>query len=127
MLEQISQNLYLYRDTCNVYVVKAGHRAVLIDFGSGRVLNELGDLGISQVDWILHTHHHRDQCQGDALANERQIPIAVPAHERPYFEEVEVFWGSRQILFEAYPPPLGPTSSPENATRLPSIVPNIAM
>ena len=97
MLKQISENLYLYRDTCNVYVVKAGHRAVLIDFGSGRVLDELGDLGISQVDWILHTHHHRDQCQGDALANERKIPIAVPAHERPYFEEVEVFWGSRQI------------------------------
>ena len=70
---------------------------MLIDFGSGLVLDELGDLGISQVDWILHTHHHRDQCQGDAIANERKIPIAVPAHEQPYFEEVEVFWKSRQI------------------------------
>ncbi len=97
MLKKISENLFLFRDTCNVYVLKDGGKAVLVDFGSGGVLNELGDLGISQVDWILHTHHHRDQCQGDKLANERSIPIAVPAHERPYFEEVEVFWGSRQI------------------------------
>ena len=97
MFEKISASLYLFEDTCNVYVVKEGNRGVLIDFGSGRVLEELGDLGITQVDWILHTHHHRDQCQGDALANERGIPIAVPAHEQSYFEEVEVFWGARQI------------------------------
>ena len=97
MLEKISDHLYLFRDTCNVYVVTDGSRALLVDFGSGRVVDHLGDVGVSQVDWILHTHHHRDQCQGDSLANERNIPIAVPAHELPYFEEVEVFWGSRQI------------------------------
>lgn len=97
MLEKLSENLYLYRDTCNVYVVRDGQKALLIDFGSGSVLDEIAEIGISQVDWILHTHHHRDQCQGDHLANERKIPIAVPSHELPYFEEVEVFWGSRQI------------------------------
>ena len=97
MLEKLSANLYLCRDTCNVYVVRDGDKALLIDFGSGAVLDDLPDLGITQVEWILHTHHHRDQCQGDHLANERGIPIAVPAHELPYFEEVEVFWGSRQI------------------------------
>jgi glyoxylase-like metal-dependent hydrolase (beta-lactamase superfamily II) len=97
MLHTISENLFRFEDTCNVYVVKNGSHAVLIDFGSGRVLDHLGELDITQVDWILHTHHHRDQCQGDKLANEQEIPIAVPAHELPYFEEVEVFWGSRQI------------------------------
>ena len=96
-MEKITENLYLFEDTCNVYVVKDGTRALLVDFGSGKVLDHLSEIGVTQVDWILHTHHHRDQCQGDSLANERRIPIAVPAHERPYFEEVEVFWGSRQI------------------------------
>ena len=97
MIEKITDNLYLFEDTCNVYVVKDGSRALLIDFGSGKVLDHLGEIGVIQVDWILHTHHHRDQCQGDHLANERGIPIAVPAQERCYFDEVEVFWGSRQI------------------------------
>ncbi len=97
MFERISENLYLYRDICNVYVLRNGSRAILIDFGSGAVLDHLGDIGVSSVEWVLHTHHHRDQCQADHIANERGIPIAVPAHERPYFDEVEVFWGSRQI------------------------------
>lgn len=97
MFQRLSDNLYLYRDICNVYALRDGNRAILIDFGTGAVLDHLGEIGVSQVDWILHTHHHRDQCQGDRIANERRIPIAVPAHERPYFDEVEVFWGSRQI------------------------------
>lgn len=97
MLEKLSDHLYLFRDLCDVYVVVHDDRAALIDFGSGDVLQHLGDIGVTGVDWILHTHHHRDQCQGDPIANERGIPVAVPAHERPYFDEVEVFWGSRQI------------------------------
>jgi glyoxylase-like metal-dependent hydrolase (beta-lactamase superfamily II) len=97
MFEKISENLYLFRDLCNVYVVKDGDRALLVDFGAGNVLDHLAEIGVSKVEWILHTHHHRDQCQGDYRANELRIPIAVPAHERSYFDEVEVFWGSRQI------------------------------
>src|SRR5206468_4905049 len=46
-------------------------------------------------------HHHRDQAQGDHLAVERRIPIAVPAHERYLFEDVERFWQNRRI-FELY-------------------------
>lgn len=97
MFEKLSDSLYLYRDICNVYVIKDGPKAILIDLGSGAVLDSLSEIGVSQVDWVLHTHHHRDQCQGDSIANQRRIPIAVPAYERPYFDEVEVFWGSRQI------------------------------
>ena len=97
MLGKLSDHLYLFRDLCNVYVVTNGHRCVLIDFGAGDVLPHLPEIGVTEIDWILHTHHHRDQCQGDHLANERRIPIAVPAHERSYFDEVEVFWGARQI------------------------------
>src|SRR5580704_3380642 len=58
-LTRISSNLYVLRDTCNVYVLKDGNRALLIDFGSGHVLTLLGQIGVSQVDAILHTHHHR--------------------------------------------------------------------
>jgi len=97
MFEKLSEHLFLFRDLCNVYVVTNGSRAILIDFGAGKVLDHLSELGVTRVDWILHTHHHRDQCQGDAIANERGIPIAVPSHERSYFDEVEVFWGARQI------------------------------
>jgi len=100
-LTQVSPNLYLLRDTCNVYVLKDGSRALLIDFGSGHVLNLLGQMGVTRVDAVLHTHHHRDQCQGDARAAAERIPIIVPQHERYLFEDAENFWRNRRI-FELY-------------------------
>lgn len=101
-LKKLSDNLYLFEDTTNVYIVRDGSRAVLIDFGSGKVLDHLREAGISQVDWILHTHHHREQCQGDYKAVERKIPIAVPAHERHLFEDAENFWRNRRVFHLYY-------------------------
>ncbi len=98
---RISENLFLFEDTCNVYLIRSGTSGLLIDFGSGAILNHLPQLGVTSLEWILHTHHHRDQAQGDGLAVERRIPIAVPAHEREYFEDVERFWQNRRI-FELY-------------------------
>ncbi|MDX1982069.1 MAG: MBL fold metallo-hydrolase [Bryobacteraceae bacterium] len=101
-VKKLSPNLYLFEDTCNVYIIRDGPRCVLIDFGSGKVLDHLRGLGITQVDWILHTHHHRDQCQGDYKAAARNIPIAVPAHERHLFEDAENFWRNRRVFHLYY-------------------------
>ena len=98
---KISDNLFAFEDTCNVYVVRDGANCVLIDFGSGKVLDHLRDLGISKVDYVLHTHHHRDQCQGDRKAIARSIPIAVPAHEKHLFADAENFWRNRRV-YELY-------------------------
>jgi glyoxylase-like metal-dependent hydrolase (beta-lactamase superfamily II) len=98
---RLSENLFLLEDTCNVYLIRNGQRGILIDFGSGAILNYLPEFGISKIDWILHTHHHRDQAQGDHLAVALRIPIAVPEHERKYFESAEDFWRDRRI-FEMY-------------------------
>ncbi|MFB3921961.1 MAG: MBL fold metallo-hydrolase [Terriglobia bacterium] len=101
-LTQLSPHLYVLRDTCNVYVLKDGERALLIDFGSGHVLKLLGEIGVTKVDGILHTHHHRDQCQGDARAVAERIPIRVPVQERELFEDAENFWRNRRIFHLYY-------------------------
>jgi glyoxylase-like metal-dependent hydrolase (beta-lactamase superfamily II) len=101
-LTQISPNLYLLRDTCNVYVIKDGSRAILIDFGSGHVLSLLGQIGVSKVEAVLHTHHHRDQCQGDARAVAARTPIFVPEHERHLFEDAETYWRTRRVFHQYY-------------------------
>jgi glyoxylase-like metal-dependent hydrolase (beta-lactamase superfamily II) len=95
---KLTDNLFLFEDTCNVFVVRSGNRAVLIDFGSGKVMEHFRDMGVSSVDWILHTHHHRDQCQGDGRAVAERIPIAVPAHERHLFADAENFWRNRRVF-----------------------------
>lgn len=101
-LKRLSENLYMLEDTCNVYLVRDGNRGLLIDFGSGTILDYLSGLGISKVDWILHTHHHRDQCQGDYKAVERSIPVVVPAHETHLFADAENFWRNRRVFHLYY-------------------------
>ena len=57
-------DLFLWTDTCNVWVIKDGDAALLIDLGDGSVLPRLADIGVKTVEWVLFTHHHREQCQG---------------------------------------------------------------
>ncbi len=97
-LRQLSPSLYVLEDTCNVYLVKDGGHGLVIDFGSGTILELAGQAGVSAVEWVLHTHHHRDQAQGDGRAAALRIPVAAPEHERYLFESVESFWRNRRIF-----------------------------
>jgi glyoxylase-like metal-dependent hydrolase (beta-lactamase superfamily II) len=81
-----------------VYAIVKGEAAVLIDFGSGGILDQLPSIGVRKVGWVLHTHFHRDQAQGDEIAKARGIKIAVPAGERKYFENVEALWNEKKVL-----------------------------
>jgi glyoxylase-like metal-dependent hydrolase (beta-lactamase superfamily II) len=96
-LDKCSPHLFIFHDTCNVYILKKDKEAVLIDFGSGVVLDRLSEIGVERIDAILHTHHHRDQCQGDQKAVDLGIPIHVPEHERRLFDRAELFWATKQL------------------------------
>ena len=80
-------DLYLWTDTCNVYVVRDGDSALLIDLGDGSVLDHLSELGVKQVDWVLFTHHHREQCQGAPRLKGSNAKVGAPAAERDLFEQ----------------------------------------
>lgn len=97
-LNRIGPNVFAFKDTCNVYAIVAGDEAILIDFGSGAILDKLPSIGVKKVCWILHTHFHRDQCQGDQIAKAQGIKIAVPAAERKYFENAESFWNEKKVF-----------------------------
>jgi glyoxylase-like metal-dependent hydrolase (beta-lactamase superfamily II) len=100
-LSQILPGVFRYRDTCNVYAIVRNQKALLIDFGSGEILKSLPEINARQVNWILHTHFHRDQCQGDRLAKAQGVRIAVPEAERKYFETAEQLWQQKKV-FDLY-------------------------
>src|SRR4051794_41273919 len=92
--EQVAEGVVRIRDTCNVYVLRSGREAVLVDFGSGLVLDRLAELGVDRVTDVLVTHHHRDQVQGLARAAEaggrvlgapggEGVVARAPPHPRP--------------------------------------------
>ncbi len=93
----ISSNLYRLRDTCNVYLVKDGESGVLIDFGSGAILDEAAGAGAPAIGDVLVTHHHRDQVQGLTRAVGAGINIWVPPVERDLIADVEPHWQERAI------------------------------
>ncbi len=95
--EKISENLYRVSDVCNVYVIKSGDKALLIDSGDGRVLEVLKEIGVRKIDWVLHTHSHRDQCQGTPRLVEAGAEVAVPEKEERFFTDVQSFWNDFQI------------------------------
>ncbi len=89
--EEILPNLYVFRDTCNVYVLKDNSRAILIDLGSGEIFKYLDNLNIERIDWILFTHHHREVCQGFQkiinLPTCNNVKIAAPIYELELFTQ----------------------------------------
>ena len=86
-----------YRDTCNVYVLRSGREAVLVDFGAGDVLDDLGSLGIDRVTDVLVTHAHRDQIQGLRRAVDHGARVWVPPMEADLVVDADRRWQRRQI------------------------------
>jgi glyoxylase-like metal-dependent hydrolase (beta-lactamase superfamily II) len=97
-LIRLSEHLYRCDDTCNVYLLVDGDAGLLIDAGSGAVLDRLADAGIGRIDWVLHTHHHRDQCWGTPRLREHGARVAVPEYERHLFDQAELFWRTRRTF-----------------------------
>lgn len=98
---EVAPGVHRFADTCNVYIVlsegTAAGGAVAIDFGSGDVLDHLGELGLQTLDAVLMTHHHRDQGQGLPRAVAAGIPIHVPPVEQDLFARVDEMWHSRTL------------------------------
>jgi glyoxylase-like metal-dependent hydrolase (beta-lactamase superfamily II) len=94
---QITPNVFRYSDTVNVYVLRQDRQAILIDFGSGDVLDHLEQFGVDEVTDVLVTHHHRDGVQGLARAHAEGIRTWVPASERDLFDRVDEHWQARPL------------------------------
>ena len=94
---QLSDHLHRWSDTCNVYCVTRGDRGLLIDAGSGEVLDHLAEIGVKQIEWVLHTHHHRDQAWGTNRLRAAGVKVAVPEHERHLFDQADLFWQHKRV------------------------------
>jgi len=91
-MSRLSANLFLFEDTCNVYLIKKGDRALLVGFGSGKILDHLSEAGVGKVERVLLTHHHRNQAQGLVDLENRSFLVTVPEREARLFEDAEGFW-----------------------------------
>ncbi len=100
-ITKLTEHLLVYRGPVNVGIVRDGAKALLIDLGDGRVLAALAEMGISSVERVLFTHHHRDQACGAHLLAD-SVRISVPAAERDHFEKVTTYWSDPKCRWHIY-------------------------
>jgi glyoxylase-like metal-dependent hydrolase (beta-lactamase superfamily II) len=94
----VESRVSCFRDTCNVYVLRDGRDAVLVDFGDGDVLDHLDEAGVERVTDILITHHHRDQLGGLRRAVDAGIRIWVPPVEEALVAHADEHWRRRRTM-----------------------------
>jgi len=97
LLIKISDNLYSFKDCCNVYLIKDGDSGILIDFSSGRILNHISEVGVKKIKSVFITHHHRDQIQGLVELKNKDFDIYIPDGEKQFISDAEAFWKNVHI------------------------------
>ncbi|MFC1508715.1 MBL fold metallo-hydrolase [Candidatus Omnitrophota bacterium] len=85
-IKQIVKDVWLIKDSCNVYIIKKGNRAVAVDFGSGRWFEKLSRFGIHHLDHVFLTHHHADQCAGLQRGFSGQFEVHAPTGEEKFLD-----------------------------------------
>lgn len=90
----ITDHLFYIEDTCSVFGIRSGDRALLIDCGTRFFPSSLKGTGIQRVDRILLTHFHRDQCSTAAMWKENGSEIIIPFSEKKFFEEGDLLKAS---------------------------------
>jgi len=113
ILTKITEHLWVYAGPINVGILRDGQRALLIDCGDGAVAGRLGELGVTAIDQILFTHHHRDQACGayDLAAAGAKIGVPGDAYaaikdfpsERVFFEKPAGCFDRRWVNWSYHP------------------------
>ena len=97
---QLSHHLYVHHGHVNTGILRDGNRALLIDPSGTSLQTTLTELGITNIEQILFTHHHRDNTSGFPISD--NVRIGVPEAEKQWFTEVETFWNDPKYRWHLY-------------------------
>ena len=97
---QLSRHLYVHHGHVNTGILRDANRALLIDPSGASLQTTLAELGISNVEQILYTHHHRDNTAGFPIPE--NACVGVPAAEAQWFSDVETFWNDPKYRWHLY-------------------------
>lgn len=115
--EELLPGLWRLTDTCNVYLLCEGDSALAVDFGSGRWLSQLPELGIRRLEKVLLTHHHADQCHGLGQPAASSLEVHAPVGEERFF--------STQRTADCAPAPWFEIGCPPSYAPPPVPLPNV--
>jgi glyoxylase-like metal-dependent hydrolase (beta-lactamase superfamily II) len=89
----------MIKDSVNTAVFERNGRTLLIDPGE---LTEAP--GGGPVDWVLVTHHHRDQASNVGRLIESGARLVVPETEARLFSDADGFWKAQKHYWTSFHP-----------------------
>lgn len=97
--KKLLPDLFLFEDTCNVYVLKNGEDSVVVDFGSGVWMENLNKIGVRSIRHVFLTHAHRDQCYGLSRCQEWPFEVHASVDDLEFYrtEALGQFWKKFQL------------------------------
>ncbi|MDA0745525.1 MAG: MBL fold metallo-hydrolase [bacterium] len=95
--EKLEDNLYVFRDSCNVYAVRGPEGIVLINAGTGLAADHLSELTPNGDLVLLLTHHFRDHTDGAIRLHEAGATVLGPYWEQDYLLDPDQHFRERQI------------------------------
>lgn len=78
--QELTPDVWRYRDSCNVYALRGSEGCVIIDAGTGAWLDHRDALPQRPVALLL-THYFRDHAAGAVRAAREGIAVHAPEHE----------------------------------------------
>jgi len=95
--------IFVWRDSCNVYAVAGPDGTVIIDAGTGNWLDHLDELPKPPVA-LLCTHFFRDHSAGAVKAARVGLPVYVPEGEHDIFANPRQHFAQRDtfIIYDNY-------------------------
>jgi len=94
-IEEILPGLRLLKGSVNSALLERNGRKLLID--SGEIDSPPGG---GLIDWVLLTHHHRDQCSSVSRLVATGTKVITPFEEKHFFEEADLFWDSADNILD---------------------------
>ncbi len=93
--EGIGDGIHRFRDSCVVYAVQGPEGTLLINAGTGRCVDSLGEVAKGPVT-VLLTHHFRDHTDGAIALAGTGARILAPIWEREYLTDPAQHFRERQ-------------------------------
>jgi glyoxylase-like metal-dependent hydrolase (beta-lactamase superfamily II) len=94
--QRLEENVFIFRDSCNVYAVQGPEGVVLVNAGTGRAAEHLGGLGEPGNVTVLLTHHFRDHSDGAIRLHAAGAEVLGNYWDQEYYLDPEQHFRERQ-------------------------------
>jgi glyoxylase-like metal-dependent hydrolase (beta-lactamase superfamily II) len=95
---RVTNSVYVYKEVGNVGLITRNGEVLLINSGTGSILDAVRNAGMGPIACTLFTGHERDCCSGADLLSGAGAKLAAPSAEARFFDRASEFWADADTM-----------------------------